>query len=84
MELREEPQGDFVVIEADFQRFLTRCAMPEAQVATTVHVNEGAGRETMQASLTVLYDCGLRPNEALHLTWDRVNLGERWLFRGHG
>lgn len=79
IKLRKEPQRDYVVSEADFQRFLEKCGRPAEQVAK-VKVKEGSGRETMQALLTVLFDCGLRAGEATRLTWDRVNLKERWLF----
>jgi integrase len=80
IKLRKEPQRDYVVSEGDFQRLLEKCGRPAEQVAPTVKVKGGSGRETMQALMTVLYDCGLRAGEAVKLTWDRVNLEERWLF----
>jgi integrase len=81
--LRKEPQRDFVVTEADFQRFLAHAGWREESVADFT-VREGAGRQTMQAILTVLYDCGLRAGEACRLEWSRVNLDERWLFIDSG
>lgn len=75
-----EPKRDYVITEADFQRFLEDAGRRQETVAPTIEVREGAGRQTMQALLTVLYDCGLRAGEACGLTWDRVNLEERWLF----
>jgi integrase len=80
IKLRKEPQRDYVVSEADFQRLLEKCGRPAEQAAPTGKVKKGSGRETMQALLTVLYDCGLRAGEATRLSWDRVNLAERWLF----
>jgi integrase len=84
IKFRKEPQRDYVVIEADFQRILEKCGREAEQVAPTVNVRAGSGCETMQALLTVLYDCGLRAGEAVSLTWDRVNLDERWIFVDKG
>lgn len=75
-----EKKRDYVVTETNFQRLLENCGLVGEQVAPTVRVREGAGRQTMQALLTVLYDCGLRATEACTLTWDRVNLMEGWVF----
>lgn len=75
-----EPKRDYVVTETDFQRFLEDAGRRQEVVAPTIEVQEGAGRQTMQAILTVLYDCGLRASEACKLTWGRVSLTERWIF----
>lgn len=75
-----EPKRDYVITETDFQRFLEDAGRRQETVAPTIEVREGAGRQTMQALLTVLYDCGLRAGEACGLTWDRVNFYESWLF----
>jgi integrase len=79
IELKAEPKRDFVVNEETFQKFLANCGRKEEKIAPTVTVREGSGRETMQALLTVLYDCGLRVGEAVALTWARVNLEGRYL-----
>ncbi|MGE5734692.1 MAG: tyrosine-type recombinase/integrase [Acidobacteriota bacterium] len=82
--LRQEPKRDYVINEETFQKLLEKCGQPAQQIAPTVRVQEGANRQTMQALLTVLYDCGIRAGEACDLTWDRVNLAERWLFVDKG
>jgi integrase len=80
IKLRKEPQRDYVVSEADFQRLIANCGRPAQQIAPKVNVRADSGKETLQALFTTLFDCGLRAGEACHLTWDRVNLEERWLF----
>ena len=84
IELKAEPKRDFVITEEYFQKFLEKCGRTEEKISPTVTVRAGSGRDTMQALLTVLYDCGLRAGEAVSLTWDRVNLDERWLFVDKG
>jgi integrase len=79
--LRDEPKRDFVVDEPTFQKILEKCGRDaDEQITPTITARAGAGRDVLQALYTVLYDCGLRAGEAVKLTWDRVNLEERWIF----
>jgi integrase len=80
-DLRDEPKRDFVVDEPTFQKILANCGRPaDEPIAPGITAKAGAGRETMQALITVLYDCGLRAGEATKLTWDRVDLEGRRIF----
>jgi integrase len=82
--LRKESPRKYVLSEENFQRVIAACGRPAEQVAPAVRVREGSGRETMQALLTVCFDCGLRAGEATRLEWSRVNLEEGWLYINEG
>ena len=80
-DLRDEPKRDFVVDEPTFQKLLEKCGRDtDEPIVPGITARAGAGRDVLQALFTVLYDCGLRAGEAVRLSWDRVNLEERWIF----
>jgi integrase len=80
IKLRPEPRREYVLSEADFQRFLPHCGEHDRVIRT---IREGSG-PMLQGLYTVLYDLGLRAGEATRLMWENINLDKRSVFIASG